>query len=198
MIGRWSILSLALSIASVSAANNEGKPIDTDRSSLLIHVGKAGLFSAAGHEHWVNAPIPSTVDDTGAAPAVQFIVAAAKLTVMNDKQLDPARLSEVQSNMQNKVLDSSKYPGIIFHSTHVQREGDAVWNVNGDLTLHGVTRPVMVAVRVEKDAYIGITTIKTDFGIRPVQAGGGAVKVKNELEIRFKLYVTSSRKDPCL
>jgi polyisoprenoid-binding protein YceI len=139
------------------------------------------------------------VDDTGAAPAVQFIVAAAKLTVMKDKQLDPARLSEVQSNMQNKVLESSKYPGFIFHSTHVQREGDAAWNGNGDLTLHGVTKPVMVAVRLEKNAYIGTATIKqTDFGIRPLQAGGGAVKVKNELEIRFRIYVTSSRQDPRL
>jgi hypothetical protein len=48
MTGRWSILSLALSIASVSAANNEGKPIDTDRSSLLIRVGKPDYFPLPG------------------------------------------------------------------------------------------------------------------------------------------------------
>src|SRR5579859_5343920 len=31
--------------------------IDTARSKIVIHVGKSGLFSAAGHEHEVSAPI---------------------------------------------------------------------------------------------------------------------------------------------
>src|SRR5258708_12001007 len=30
--------------------------IDTDHSTLKIHVGKAGLFSAAGPHHWVTPP----------------------------------------------------------------------------------------------------------------------------------------------
>jgi polyisoprenoid-binding protein YceI len=196
MASRCSKILFALSITSlVSAANNEGKPIDTHRSSLLIHVRKAGLFSAAGHEHWVHAPIASgSVDDTVADPTVQFVVAAAKLTVTNDKKLDSASLSEVQSNMQNKVLESPKYPEIVFRSTHAQRDGNAVWKVTGALTLHGVTRPVTVAVRIERDTYLGTATIKqTDFGIRPIQASGGVVKVKNELEVQFKIYVKSSR-----
>jgi hypothetical protein len=34
--------------------------------------------------------------------------------------------------------------------------------------------------------YIGSTTIRqTDYGIRPISALGGAVKVKNELKIDF-------------
>jgi hypothetical protein len=31
--------------------------IDADRSSLTVHVGRAGLISAAAHKHCVNAPI---------------------------------------------------------------------------------------------------------------------------------------------
>ena len=37
----------------------QDRPIDVEHSTVTIHVGKAGLFSAAGHEHWVNAPISS-------------------------------------------------------------------------------------------------------------------------------------------
>ena len=33
--------------------------IDVQRSTITIHVGKAGLLSAAGHDHWINAPISS-------------------------------------------------------------------------------------------------------------------------------------------
>jgi hypothetical protein len=31
------------------------------RSTITVHVGKAGVFSVAGHEHWVNAPIAAGV-----------------------------------------------------------------------------------------------------------------------------------------
>jgi myo-inositol catabolism protein IolC len=47
-------LFLALTVASVSA---QDKTIDVRGSTITIHVGKAGLFSVAGHEQWVNAPI---------------------------------------------------------------------------------------------------------------------------------------------
>jgi hypothetical protein len=53
---------------------------------------------------------------------------------------------------------------------------------------------VTVAVRLEKSAYVGTASIKqTEFGIHPIQTGGGVVKVKNELEIGFTIYVTSRR-----
>jgi len=101
-------------------------------------------------------------------PGVRFVLDAAKLTVTRDKNLSNKDPAEVQSNMQNKVLESSKYPDIAFQSTHVRSEGGAVWKVNGNLTLHGAIRPVIIALRGEKDAYVGTASIKqTDFGIHP-------------------------------
>ncbi len=185
---------LALALVSIaSAANDPSKPIDTQRSSLTIHVGKAGLFSAAAHEHWVNAPIASgAVDDISAVPTVRFAVNAAKLTVMADKNVSSKDRAEVQSNMQNKVLESSKYPNIAFQSIVMRREANGAWKVDGNLTLHGATKRVVVDVKREKDAYVGTARIKqTDFDIQPIQIGGGVVKVKNELDIRFEVYVTS-------
>ena len=191
MARRFSVFFFALSIVSFeSAANNLGKPIDTQRSSLVIHVGKAGLLSAAAHEHWVNAPIADGIlDDSSTIPSVRFVVDAAKLTVMADKSLSGKELAEVQSNMLNKVLEPSKYPSIIFQSTRVQGVRDGSWKVDGNLTLHGATRPVAVDARSERGAYVGTARIKqTDFGIQPIQVGGGVVKVKNELEIRFEVF----------
>ncbi len=164
------------------------KAIDSQRSSLTIHVGRAGLLSAAGHEHTIKAPIESgSVDDT--SPSVRMIVAAERLEVTPDAKLSAADLTEVQSNMQRNVLESSKYPQILFQSTRAEREGVDAWKVDGTLTLHGVTRPLTVSVRRDKDAYVGAVHIKqTDFGIQPIRVGGGLVTVKNELDVRFEVY----------
>src|SRR5258708_5372879 len=62
-----------MAVGLIAGTDNQGKAIDTQCSSLTIHVGKAGIFSAVAHEHWVNAPIASgTVNDTSAAPAVIY------------------------------------------------------------------------------------------------------------------------------
>ncbi len=175
-----------LFVTLLAGANAQEKAIDVQRSSLTIHVGKAGLFSAAGHEHWVTAPIAKgVVDET----SVRFTVQAARLEVRPDKALSAADLAKVQSNMQAEVLEASKYPDIRFQSTHVERRGGDSWRVDGDLTLHGVTKRLALDVMREKDAYVGTIRIKqTDFGIQPIWVGGGLVAVKNELDIRFEVY----------
>ncbi len=43
-------------------------------------------------------------------------------------------------------LDVAKYPTITFKSTKVEAEGPNKWKVTGDLTLHGVTKPVVLDV----------------------------------------------------
>src|SRR5277367_2282391 len=43
-------------------------------------------------------------------------------------------------------LDVAKYPTITFNSSKVEAAGPNKWKVAGDLTLHGVTRPVVLDV----------------------------------------------------
>ena len=43
-------------------------------------------------------------------------------------------------------LDVAKYPTITFKSTKIEADGPGQWKVTGDLTLHGVTKPVVLAV----------------------------------------------------
>jgi polyisoprenoid-binding protein YceI len=116
-------------------------------------------------------------------------VEAARLEVKPEKATNAADLAEVQSNMQTKVLESSRYPEIVFQSTRVERTGGSAWKVDGNLILHGVIRPLTFDVRRENGAYVGMAHIKqTDFGIQPIRVGGGLVTVKNELDIRFEVY----------
>ncbi len=90
-------------------------------------------------------------------------------------------------------LESGKYPEIAFRSSHAVKTTGGQWNVEGKLTLHAVTKPITVSVQRNGDAYAGHVTIKqTDFGIKPISAGGGTVKVKNDLEIEFHILTLGS------
>jgi polyisoprenoid-binding protein YceI len=58
--------------------------------------------------------------------------------------------------------------------------------VIGNLTLHGETRSITIDVHNNGGAYVGESRIRqTQFGIHPVSAAGGAIKVKDELKIDF-------------
>jgi YceI-like domain len=163
--------------------------VDTHRSVITIHVGKAGVFSAAGHEHWVSASIASgEIVDTGAR-SVNFSVDAQRLKVKPDSKVNAKDEAEIQETMQQKVLESGKYPRIEFRSSSIAENGSGSWKVTGGLTLHGVTKTIVVSVQQTGDAYTGDVRIRqTDFDIQPIRVAGGAVKVKDELDIHFEIY----------
>lgn len=165
------------------------RAIDTQRSKITIHVGKAGLFSAAAHEHWVNAPIASgAIAETGAA-SVAFKVQSAKLMVKSDPKVDAKTYAQIQKDMDEMTLETAKYPEIAFRSTHVEKVAEGKFKVDGALTLHGVSRPVSVNVTREGDSYTGHAVIKqTDFGIKPISLGGGLIRIKDSLDIDFQIF----------
>lgn len=178
-------VSLAIFAAAIAAAQDV--PIDTARSTITIHVGKAGLLSAAGHEHWVNAPISSGSIDQSAL-RVNFTVESAKMTVKPDPKVDAKTQAQIQKDMEQMTLETSKFPEIMFRSSKIEKTGED-WKVEGTLSLHGVTKPVVVMVKRSGDGYAAKTMLKqTDFGIKPVSVGGGAVKVKNEIELEFAIF----------
>lgn len=166
------------------------RAIDTEHSTLKVHVGKAGLFSAVGHDHWVTSSFAEGRfnDNDEDSAQVAFTIDARKLTLVQDDKLSAEQRAEVQRTMHAKVLESESYPLISFRSTKIQKTGVTQWIVSGELTLHGQSRPILAGVRGTVEGYIGRSRIKqTDFGINPVSVAGGVVRVKNELEIQFQV-----------
>ena len=160
---------------------------------MTVHVGKTGLLSVAGHEHWVNVPISSGVLNDSANPRIEFQVEAARMEVKPDPKVDAKTTADVQKAMQDNVLEPAKYPQISFRSSHIEKQGEGQWQVTGELSLHGAMKPVSLSVKRDGEAYTGRTVIRqTDFGIKPVTAAAGAVKVKNELEIDFRVFPEES------
>lgn len=162
--------------------------IDTQKSSLTIHVGKTGVFSALGHEHEVRAPVLSGMANTGSHPTVELRVNARALLVV-DKEDSQKNRAEVQKTMLGpEVLDSEHHPEITFKSSDVESVGQGQWSLRGNLTLRGQTRPISAHVTLKDGRYVGQTSIKlTDFGIKP--PGKAGVKAKDEVRIEFDVQL---------
>ena len=126
--------------------------------------------------------------------ALEFDAAALKVT---GKDEPPEDVPEVQRVMlSDRVLDVERYPTITFHSRSIAVEQGSsdrmALRLTGDLTLHGVTKSVTVPVNahVGPDLISGegkATVRQTAFDIRPVTAGAGSVKVKDEVEVIFSV-----------
>jgi polyisoprenoid-binding protein YceI len=188
--------ALALCTAMVAAAPvfaqeraAQERVIDTQRSTITIHVGKSGLFSAAAHDHTINAPISSgTILESGARH-IEFRVETPKMTVKPDPKIDAKDQATIQTHMEEMTLETKKFPEITFRSSRVQKLADGEWKVDGDLSLHGVTKAVSLTVKQTGESYTTHTVLKqTDFGIKPISIGGGMIKVKNEVEIDFQIF----------
>jgi polyisoprenoid-binding protein YceI len=100
----------------------------------------------------------------------------------------------------NDFFGVADHPTWTFTSTSIKSTGAAEWDVEGDLTIRGVTRPVTLDVTLEgvvKDPYgnhrVGFsasTTIdREDFGVSfgaVMEAGGLVVAKKVDIEIELE------------
>src|ERR1700694_3618814 len=159
---RRTVFLAAATLVCVLGVNAQQHNIDAQKSTLTIHVGKTGAFSALGHEHEVRAPIHSGTADTGAHPAVEVRVDARALRVVGKDEPEKDR-AEVQKTMLGpEVLDSERHQEIVFKSTGAKPAGQGRWTLRGNLTLRGQTRPVTVQVTLKDGRYTGATTVKQD------------------------------------
>ena len=105
-------------------------------------------------------------------------------------------------------LEVEKFPTASFRSTKVEEVESGVYRVTGDLTVHGVTKSVILNVVYEgtgKDpwggeraGFSGSTTIdRKDFGLRWNQAletGGVLVRDKVELTLEIEAVKEAAQK----
>jgi len=176
-------------LALTAAAGAQQRAIDTEKSVMTVRVYKAGVFSALGHDHEIAAPITNGAVDA-AAHMVEIHVKAGALKV-RDPNVSEKDRAEIQSTMLGaEVLDAAGHPEIVFRSTTVAPGGAGSWTVNGNLTLHGQTRPVTVDVKETGGHYVGTSRFKqTEYGMTPVKVAGGTIRVKDEIRIEFDIQL---------
>jgi polyisoprenoid-binding protein YceI len=201
---RAALLACALVAAEV-AAEPRRFTVDPEASQVVVHVGRAGLFKFAGHEHEVVAKlaagsIVADADDLSrSSVTLRFKAAELKVTGKGEPAGD---VPKVQAKMEGPdVLDVRAHPEIRFASKAVsgRAAGSGEWelSVTGDLSVRGATRELRLPLRVTLDrgelkAAGRLVLKQKDYGITPVSVAG-VVKVKNELEISYAIVARAER-----
>lgn len=155
------------------------------------------MLSALGHNPtFAIRKFEGEIEFSPDAPAgsLRVQVDASSLEVLDD--IKSKDRQEIEATMNQKVLESEKYPTITFETNGAtvdpQGEGRYRANLNGNLTLHGVTRPMMIPTLVTLmggmlRASGEFTLLQTDFGITLISVAGGTLKVKDELKFSFEM-----------
>lgn len=197
---RFTCASAAALLVS-AAALAQGEPnysIDGARSKVEINVYKEGFFKAFGHDHLIAAKelsgeVQFDVEKIDQS-TVRLKLPTKSITVIDPGESEKDR-RDVQATMEGeKVLDVARFPEITFSSSHVsavkRTQGGWELTLSGNLSLHGVKKPVSFPLRVHVEAAElygegDLSILQTDYGITPVKVGGGTVKVKDKLKITF-------------
>ena len=172
--------------------------LDSSRSRFTVRAFAGGLLSAFAHDHTI-----AIRDIEGEATFTYGTVDPASLSIsinadslaVVDKIKESDRV-KIETTMRNEVLEVSKHPQINFKSNSVAatKTAEAHYRarISGDLTLHGVTRPLTINAELEFGDKIlrakGAFTLKqSSFEIKPVSVAGGTIKVKDELKFTFEI-----------
>lgn len=172
--------------------------IDSRASRFTVQASATGLLARMGHN-----PIIGIRDFSGEmrfdpdkleAGAFRLVIKSASLSVQND--ISDKDLREIERLMNQEVLETAKFPEIVYETTSVSisKMTDMLCSatLNGKLTLHGVTRNQTIVVRV---ALLGsmlrasgdFSLDQTDYNIKLVSVAGGALKLKDELKFFFEM-----------
>lgn len=128
-------------------------------------------------------------------------LAKSKITVEIPISSISTGVVKLDAHLQSAdFFDVAKYPTATFKSTMVHVASENELHVMGDLTIHGVTKPTTLAVKINKIAmhpmkkidaagFDASTTIKrTDFGV-----GGYAPAVSDEVKITITMEATAAK-----
>jgi len=177
--------------------------VDAARSQIVVHVGRAGVFKFAGHEHEVvTSAVEGEVVANGedlAASRVSVRFPTARLRVSGRGE-PPEDVPKVQSRMEGpEVLDIGRFPEATYTSRRVQGRttaaGRFALTIDGDFTLRAITRKLELPVEVTVEGDVLTATGKAvlrhdDFGMTPISVAG-VVKVKNEIDVEIRIVAVA-------
>ncbi len=96
-------------------------------------------------------------------------------------------IADIEKDMGVKVLHPDNFPTVNFSSKAIH-EKDGRYKINGDLSLHGVTKTIDFDIDSRSGNLKGmITLLQKGYGIKPFNAMIGTLKIKNEINIGFDL-----------
>jgi polyisoprenoid-binding protein YceI len=169
----------------------------------MVRAFSGGLLWFKGHDH-----IIAVRDFSGEVSLTPHSITPASLqmTIKSDSLVETRDVfTEPQKQIINKelreiVLETAKYPEINFKSTnvtgHLTGSGQFEARMEGDLTLHGVTRRIVIPAQVtlgatDLRARGEFTVDRSDFKVKATSAVHGLVRVRDKLKFTFDILAQS-------
>jgi polyisoprenoid-binding protein YceI len=172
--------------------------LEPSQSKFIVHANRSGLAWFKGHSHRL-----AVGDFSGTAELDLSAVNPASLEISvrtasieeTDPVFTPEQKKIIKKELDELVLESAKYPEIVFKSTDVKGsliQGKFDVRIGGDLTLHGVTKhiviPAIVTVAGDSFRATGEFEIdRKDFNVNATDAFHGLVRVKHDLRFEFDI-----------
>jgi polyisoprenoid-binding protein YceI len=168
--------------------------IEAGMSRFTVRGSAGGLLSGLGHN-----PVVAIQDFAGDAhwdpgepqkASLRLKIRSASLTVKNDISDKDRR--EMERVMLQETIEADRFPEIAFESVAVSANSSGRAEIDGNMTLHGVTRRERLTAQfsVTGDmlrAFGDFTIRQTDYRIKLASVAGGALKLKDELKFNFDI-----------
>ncbi len=173
--------------------------LDASQSKFIAHAMAGGLFWFKGHDHLVAVREftgEARLDPDSLNASSLEITAKSESMVETSSVFTEPQKQIIDKELRDIVLEPAKYPDIVFKSNNVtgQSVGANQYDLKiaGNLTLHGVTRPITIPVKVtvtgaELRAQGEFSIDRRDFKVKATSAFHGLVRVKDKVKFEFDI-----------
>jgi polyisoprenoid-binding protein YceI len=173
--------------------------LDAGQSKFIAHALRGGLLWFKGHEHLVAAREFSgeaqITPDKITPASLQLTVKTESMAETSDAFTEPQK-QIINRELREIVLEPEKYPEIVFKSTEVTGKplgnGQYDLKIGGNLTLHGVTRRIVIPAKVTLTGNdlraVGEFSIdRSDFQVKATSAIHGMIRVRDKVKFTFDI-----------
>jgi hypothetical protein len=160
-------------------------------ASVQVFTFKRGLLSAIAHDLRLCCERFEVTEESGRVRA-RFEPRSLRVEgVMQNARLDETALSpdqkrEIFETIQGTILDTARHPEIVLEGD--LKERGSRLEVDGTLTLRGVSRPIHVVGERSQERVRGeVELVPSQWGIKPYAALLGAIRLEDRVVVRFDL-----------
>jgi polyisoprenoid-binding protein YceI len=193
MLRRWTTAVVMVLATVPGLAQVSTWEIDSAHSGVHFSVRHLMIATVRGEFRKVTGTINMDEKDISKS-SVEAVIDATTIDTRDERRDNHLKSAD--------FFDVAKFPTITFKSKSVTRQGEGRFKVAGDLTLHGVTKPVILDVEgltnqvkdqrgnVKTGAAVTTKINRSDFGLtwnRAMETGGVAVSDEVGIVIDLEL-----------
>ena len=157
---------------------------------LSLEVLKTGLWKGRKHQFTFERYRGTLIYDPSAPERsqVQLAIQAGGIA-LHDAWVSEKDRAKIVKFTLTEMLQADRHPELVFSSTRIVAKSASEFDIEGPLTMRGVSRPVTVHAVLKPGLAVegGATLRMSDWGMKPPSAALGAIGTADEMTFSFVL-----------